>query len=73
MAALTAKSKLPNVQAPQPRKRYQIYSILKAYQTISEIALLLGRNRSTLSRELILRLAGLEALNAKHPQPPYCG
>jgi len=33
-------------------ERYQIHSLLKAKQTISEIARLLGRNRSTISREL---------------------
>ncbi len=33
-------------------ERYQIYSLLKAKQTISEIARLLGRSRSTISREL---------------------
>lgn len=33
-------------------ERYQIYSLVKAKQTISEIARLLGRNRSTISREL---------------------
>ena len=33
-------------------ERYQIYSLLKANQTISEIARLLGRSRSTISREL---------------------
>jgi IS30 family transposase len=33
-------------------KRYQIHSLLKANQTISEIARLLGRHRSTISREL---------------------
>lgn len=47
MATQTAKSKLPDVQAPQ-----QIHSLVKAKQTISEIARLLGRNRSTISREL---------------------
>jgi IS30 family transposase len=34
-------------------KRYQIHSLLKANQTIMEIARLLGRHRSTISRELI--------------------
>ena len=33
-------------------ERYQIHSLLKAKQTISEIALSLGRSRSTISREL---------------------
>lgn len=33
-------------------ERYQIHSLLKAEQTISEIARLLGRHRSTISREL---------------------
>ena len=33
-------------------ERYQIHSLLKANQTISEIARLLGRHRSTISREL---------------------
>jgi len=33
-------------------ERYQIYSLVKAKQTISEIARLLGRHRSTISREL---------------------
>jgi IS30 family transposase len=33
-------------------ERYQIHSLLKAKQTISEIARLLGRHRSTISREL---------------------
>ena len=33
-------------------ERYQIHSLLKAQQTISEIARLLGRHRSTISREL---------------------
>ncbi|WP_089957958.1 IS30 family transposase [Limnohabitans sp. 2KL-3] len=32
-------------------ERYQTHSLLKAKQTISEIARLLGRNRSTISRE----------------------
>jgi transposase, IS30 family len=34
-------------------ERYQIHSLLKAKQTISEIARLLGRSRSTISRELL--------------------
>lgn len=34
-------------------ERYQIYSLLKAKQTISQIARLLGRSRSTISRELV--------------------
>jgi IS30 family transposase len=33
-------------------ERYQIHSLLKAKQTISEIARLLGRSCSTISREL---------------------
>ena len=33
-------------------ERYQIHSLLKAKQSISEIARLLGRDRSTISREL---------------------
>lgn len=33
-------------------ERYQIHSLLKAKQTISEIARFLGRSRSTISREL---------------------
>lgn len=33
-------------------ERYQIHSLLKAKQTISEIARLLGRHRSTISREV---------------------
>ena len=33
-------------------ERYQIHSLLKANHTISEIARLLGRSRSTISREL---------------------
>lgn len=33
-------------------ERYQIHSLLKADRTISEIARLLGRHRSTISREL---------------------
>ncbi len=33
-------------------ERYQIHSLLKAKQTISDIARLLGRHRSTISREL---------------------
>jgi IS30 family transposase len=33
-------------------ERYQIHSLLKAKQTISEIARSLGRSRSTISREL---------------------
>ena len=33
-------------------ERYQIHSLLKANQTISEIARLLGRHRSTIGREL---------------------
>ena len=33
-------------------ERYQIHSLLKARQTISEIARLLGRHRSTISREV---------------------
>ena len=33
-------------------ERYQIYSLLKAKQSISQIARLLGRHRSTISREL---------------------
>jgi IS30 family transposase len=32
-------------------ERYQIYSLLKAKQTISQIARSLGRSRSTISRE----------------------
>ncbi len=35
-----------------PEERYQIHSLLKAKQTISEIARLLGRHRSTISREV---------------------
>jgi IS30 family transposase len=31
-------------------ERYQIYSLLKAKQTISQIARLLGRSRSTIGR-----------------------
>jgi IS30 family transposase len=34
-------------------ERYQIFSLLKAKQTISQIARLLGRSRSTISRELV--------------------
>ena len=34
------------------KERYQIHSLLKAKQTITEIALSLGRSRSTISREL---------------------
>jgi IS30 family transposase len=45
-------------------KRYQIYSLLKAKQPISEIARLLGRNRSTISRELIRGL-GLRGYRAE--------
>jgi transposase, IS30 family len=33
-------------------ERYQIHSLLKANQSITEIARLLGRHRSTISREL---------------------
>lgn len=33
-------------------ERYQIHSLLKANQTVTEIARLLGRHRSTISREL---------------------
>jgi IS30 family transposase len=33
-------------------ERYQIHSLLKAKQTITEIARSLGRSRSTISREL---------------------
>lgn len=33
-------------------ERYQIYSLMKARHTITEIAQLLGRNKSTISREL---------------------
>ncbi len=40
MAALTTKSKL------------QIYSLMKARHTLTEIARLLGRHRSTISREI---------------------
>ena len=45
-------------------ERHQIYSLLKAKQTISEIARLLGRNRSTISRELI-RGRGLRGYRAE--------
>jgi IS30 family transposase len=34
-------------------ERYQIYSLLKAKQTISQISRLLGRSRSIISRELV--------------------
>lgn len=33
-------------------ERYQIYSLMKANQTISQIADQLGRHKSTISREL---------------------
>lgn len=45
-------------------ERHQIFSLLKAKQTISEIARLLGRNRSTISRELI-RGRGLRGYRAE--------
>jgi IS30 family transposase len=38
-------------------ERYQIHSLLKAKQTISEIARSLGRSRSTISRELSRELS----------------
>ena len=50
MAALTAKSMFPICKDPSREERYQICSLLKAKQTISEIARLLGRSRSTVSR-----------------------
>lgn len=43
MAALTANSKLPNVQVPQSRRKIPNYSLLKARQSISDTARLLGR------------------------------
>jgi IS30 family transposase len=51
MATQTAKSKLPNLQAPQPEERYKIHGLLKAKQAISEIARSLGRSHSNISRE----------------------
>jgi transposase, IS30 family len=33
-------------------ERYQIYSLMKANHTLAEIAQLLGRHRSTISREV---------------------
>jgi IS30 family transposase len=45
-------------------ERYQIYSLLKAKQTISDISRLMGRNRSTISREFI-RGRGLRGCRAE--------
>ena len=40
-------------------ERYQIYSLIKAKHTTSEIARVLGRSRSTISRELARAIAYL--------------
>lgn len=45
-------------------ERYQIYSLVKARHTITQIAQLLGRNKSTISREL-RRNAGLRGYRPK--------
>jgi IS30 family transposase len=35
-----------------PEERYQIYSLMKAKHSLTEIARLLGRQRSTIGREI---------------------
>jgi IS30 family transposase len=45
-------------------ERYQIYSLMKAQHTITQIAELLGRNKSTISREL-RRNAGVRGYRPK--------
>ena len=45
-------------------ERYQIYSLMKANQSITQIAEQLGRHKSTISREL-RRNAGCRGYNAK--------
>jgi len=41
MAALTVKSKLPDVEANKPRRTIQIYSLMKASHTATDITRLL--------------------------------
>ncbi len=45
-------------------ERYQIYSLMKARHTVTVIAQLLGRNKSTISREL-RRNAGFRGYRPK--------
>ena len=45
-------------------ERYQIYSLMKAQHSITEIAQLLGRHKSTISREL-RRNAGFRGYRPK--------
>jgi IS30 family transposase len=45
-------------------ERYQIYSLMKAQHNITQIARLLGRDKSTISREL-RRNAGCRGYRAK--------
>lgn len=45
-------------------ERYQIHSLMKAQHTITQIAELLGRHKSTISREL-LRNAGFRGYRPK--------
>ena len=41
-----------NYQHLSQAERYQIHALLKAQHTMTEIARLLGRNKSTISREI---------------------
>ena len=41
-----------NYQHLSQIERYQIYSLMKAQHSITEVAQLFGRNKSTISREL---------------------
>lgn len=49
---LTGKSKLPDVQAPQPRRTIPNFQPGEAQHTLTEIVRSLGRHRSTISRDL---------------------
>jgi len=52
-------------------ERYQIYSLMKAQHNISQIAQLLGRDKSTISREL-RRNAGCRGYRAKQASELAC-
>jgi len=52
-------------------ERYQIHSLMKAQHNISQIARLIGRNKSTISREL-RRNAGCRCYRAKQACELVC-
>ena len=56
---LTCKSKLPmNYKHLSQTERYQIYALMKAGQDQTQIARLLDRSKSTISRELVRNCGG---------------